>query len=227
MGCETTKESTMRKLFDWLNLEHYLSGAAHAAVGIICLGALYATFVSVAGNAAMTGVGAQQKGLVLASDVAGRTESRSNVMDVDARLSLAASTLEQERHCLATGIYFEARGEAYYGQLAVAEVILNRVASRRYPNTVCKVVFQGSHRRNACQFSFACDGLSDRPREQLSWRRATRLARYATTSGQRQAIIGGATHYHADYVKPHWASAFVEVAKIGRHIFYKTTKSSS
>lgn len=250
----------MRKLFDWLNLGHHLSGAAHAAIGIVCLGALYAAFVGAADNRAATEerVYAAQNGpqsefmaasemisvvassqthnlwrasaaAALPKENAGQTNiyGASDLAGADTRLRRVASDLEQERRCLATGIYFEARGETYYGQLAVAEVILNRVASRRYPNTVCGVVFQGAHRRNACQFSFACDGISDRPRDQLSWRKATRLARYATMGVQRQAIIGGATHYHADYVKPHWASAFVEVAKIGRHIFYKKTKSAS
>lgn len=224
----------MSRLFDWLDLGHYLSGAAHAAAGILCLGALYgAMFGHITAHRGMdsdiwrvTETGAapiDERGFTLADIASARPQGTAAVTEValNSRLNVAASNLEKERRCLATGIYFEARGETYYGQLAVAEVILNRVASVEYPDTVCEVVFQNAHRRNACQFSFACDGKADRPRDQLAWKKARRIAKYSMMGVPRQPVIGDATHYHADYVAPHWASAFTQIAKIGKHIFYR------
>lgn len=125
-----------------------------------------------------------------------------------------------ERECLATAIYFEARGEPTGGQAAVAQVILNRAQSGDYPNTVCGVVYQGQHRRNACQFSFACDGKPDRIREKKAWAVATRIANEVADGVKRVADLRTATHYHATYVSPYWASAMRRLTRIGRHIFY-------
>jgi hypothetical protein len=125
-----------------------------------------------------------------------------------------------EHQCMARAIYFEARGESTLGQLAVANVILNRVATDVYPDTVCGVVFQNQQRRNACQFSFACDGQSDVPRSGRYWDQAIRVATQAMSGNRRILAVEGATHYHADYVQPRWASAMRYIKKIGRHIFY-------
>ena len=127
---------------------------------------------------------------------------------------------QAEENCLARAIYFEARSESELGQLAVAKVILNRVKDPEYPNTICGVVYQGSGRRNSCQFSFACDGLPDDVRSASSWAQSKRVAQKALTGDAKVAAIGSATNYHADYVRPKWAKSMKRLIKIGRHIFY-------
>lgn len=129
---------------------------------------------------------------------------------------------QAEQRCLAEGIYFEARSEKVKGQAAVAQVILNRVRNPKYPNTICGVVYQNKHWRNRCQFSFACDGVRDRVRSPKHWDMAEEIA-LATTAGKiwlKQ--VGSATHYHATYVRPRWASKLRKVGRIGLHIFYVT-----
>jgi spore germination cell wall hydrolase CwlJ-like protein len=127
-----------------------------------------------------------------------------------------------ERECLATAIYFEARGEPLSGQVAVAQVVLNRVHSTRYPDSICEVVYQNDHRRNACQFSFACDGIPDRTSEEEAWQRAKKISD-AVVAGQNQIRrVTKATHYHATYVAPYWAPSMHRVGQIGAHVFYKT-----
>ncbi len=121
--------------------------------------------------------------------------------------------------CLAQAIYFESRGEPRTGQFGVASVVLNRVAHRGYPNSVCDVVFQGSARRNACQFSFACDGLSDRAAPGRMWQQSLRLAGLVL-AGLRPDLTGRATHYHARSVDPAWAKALTHTVTIGQHRFY-------
>lgn len=125
-----------------------------------------------------------------------------------------------EHQCLSRAIYFEARSESEIGRLAVAKVILNRVQSPFYPDTICDVVYQNAEKRNACQFSFACDGLSDRPRHAKAWQRAKTLASRAIAGDGEVHAIATATHYHADYVSPKWSGAMTRLVKIGRHIFY-------
>ena len=125
-----------------------------------------------------------------------------------------------ELRCLALNIYWEARSESIPGQLAVAAVTLNRMQSPRFPSSVCDVVRQGGEvRRHRCQFSWWCDGKKDDPRDAEAWRRAMTLARL-TSAGVVDDPTDGALWYHADYVKPHWADAKEQVARIGRHIFY-------
>jgi len=121
--------------------------------------------------------------------------------------------------CLAQAIYFEARGEPRTGQYGVASVVLNRVAHPAYPNTVCDVVFQGSARRNACQFSFACDGLSDDARHDRVWRGSLQVAGRAL-AGFVADLTGRATHYHATSVEPAWAKELTHTVTIGAHRFY-------
>jgi spore germination cell wall hydrolase CwlJ-like protein len=125
-----------------------------------------------------------------------------------------------EADCLARAIYFEARSESEVGQLAVAKVVLNRVKDPAYPKTICGVVYQGANRTNACQFSFACDGISDQPGQRDAWDRSKRIAARALAGEQSIKILGAATYYHADYVSPKWSSSFKRLIKIGRHIFY-------
>jgi len=126
-----------------------------------------------------------------------------------------------EKRCLAEAIYFEARSEPEEGQAAVAQVVLNRVASGLYPSTICGVVYQNRNRYNACQFSFACEGKSLRITEQDSWQTATRIAEAVMDGKTYVSDVGGSTHYHANYVRPRWARRLEKMDVIGHHIFYK------
>ncbi len=134
---------------------------------------------------------------------------------------LAALVLEQEATCLAQAIYYEARGESNAGQLAVAEVVMNRVRSGNYASSICGVVYQGAERVTGCQFSFTCDGSLDKVVEGLAWQKAERLARNVVL-GHSQSVVGSATNYHATYVDPYWAASLERTTRIGRHIFYST-----
>ena len=127
---------------------------------------------------------------------------------------------ERERRCLSTAIYFEARGEPLQGQIAVGQVIMNRVRSPQFPETICGVVYQGQM-APGCQFSFACDGKTDTPKNDSHWALAQKLARQITSGEVWLPEIGYSTFYHADYVSPHWKSAMNKIDSIGRHIFYK------
>lgn len=129
---------------------------------------------------------------------------------------------KKQQRCLAEGIYFEARGESVRGQAAVAQVILNRVRNPTYPNTVCGVVYQNKKWRNRCQFSFACDRIRDRVRDQKSWKIAKHVAAETSSGRIWFSQVGSATHYHASYVKPKWARSMRKVGRIGLHLFYRT-----
>lgn len=122
--------------------------------------------------------------------------------------------------CLTEALYFEARGETIKGQFAVAEVILNRVASRAYPNTLCGVINQGTGRRHACQFSFTCDGLPETVAEPKALARAGKIAARVLEGGV-PALTDGATHYHVSNVRPGWARKLEHTATIGVHHFYR------
>ena len=145
------------------------------------------------------------------------------------REALAASgDAEWSRECLAEAIYFEARGEPEEGQVAVAQVILNRVVSRAFPGTVCGVVYQNSERSYRCQFSFACDAEAaktpnalDRVRDPRAWAKAVAIADQVGNGARWLPWLGSATHYHATRVKPSWRRGLVKVSLIGRHIFYR------
>lgn len=137
--------------------------------------------------------------------------------------SLPASVITAtQQKCLAEAIYFEARGEPWKGQVAVAQVVLNRVKNPTYPGNICGVVYQNKHRRNRCQFSFACDGKKDRIRSQHHWVVAQKIAREITSGKHWLTGVGASTHYHATYVRPRWARRMKRLTRIGRHIFYKT-----
>ncbi len=132
----------------------------------------------------------------------------------------AFAALDAGERCLAQAIYFEARGEPLEGRMAVAQVVMNRTRDARYPDEICAVVFQNAHRRHRCQFSFACDGRSDRPRDRAAWESAVRLARTLVAGGHRD-LTQGATHYHALYVSPAWSKVLDPTRTIGRHRFYR------
>jgi len=131
-----------------------------------------------------------------------------------------------EVHCLALNIYFEARSEPESGQRAVGHVVMNRVAHRGYPNSVCQVVQQGGEKRlHRCQFSWWCDGQSDKPVNQKAWGRSLRLARKIYL-GTFEDTTDGALWYHANYVKPYWSDVLLQGDKIGQHIFYLENRQS-
>jgi len=128
--------------------------------------------------------------------------------------------IETALMCLALNIYFEARSEPIEGQIAIAEVTLNRVASANYPNDVCSVVLQEN--KDGCQFSWWCDGKSDQPREHNSLRTSKALAELMLKEGHHITVIGNeATHYHSNDVHPYWANDLHKIRRIGKHIFYK------
>ncbi len=131
----------------------------------------------------------------------------------------AASGGEQWE-CLAEALYFEARGESVEGMFAVGEVILNRVDSGSYPNTLCAVINQGTGRRFACQFTYTCDGRAEVIAEPRAWARVGKVARILI-DGAPRVLTGGATHYHTKAVNPSWAQRFPRTASIGSHYFYR------
>lgn len=122
--------------------------------------------------------------------------------------------------CLTSAIYYEAGQESADGQRGVAQVVLNRVRHPAFPATVCGVVYQGSTRVTGCQFTFTCDGSLARRPSYDAWARAGRVAQ-AALGGYVHAPVGLATHYHANYVVPYWASSLAKNAVIGTHIFYR------
>ena len=144
----------------------------------------------------------------------------SELVDFDLGEIARARDYASEHKCLAQAIYYEARSERRVGQAAVADVILNRVANRIYPNTICGVVFQGSHRTTGCQFSFTCDGSMDARLNKRKWQQSEDLAG-AVLAGIHLPVSRDATHYHADYVDPYWAANMNPTATIGTHKFYQ------
>jgi spore germination cell wall hydrolase CwlJ-like protein len=128
---------------------------------------------------------------------------------------------EKELWCMATAIYFEARSESYRGQIAVGQVVMNRMGHRIYPKSICNVVFQNQNMRNACQFSFACDGIPERVTEPKAWAQAEEIATGVINGTLYETAVGASTHYHATYVYPHWAPKLKKNVKIGRHVFYQ------
>lgn len=132
-----------------------------------------------------------------------------------------------ERDCLASTIYHEARGEPADGQIAVAQVVVNRVRSGRWPASICAVVNQGASRGEKCQFSFACRKSASRPRPgEPDWDNALALAD-AVASGQAELpALSRATHYHTIDVRPVWRLALRPLVTIGRHTFYADVEDS-
>ena len=132
-----------------------------------------------------------------------------------------------ELQCMALNLYFEARGESRAGQQAVAHVVLNRANHAGFPKSVCDVVKQGGeNKRYHCQFTWWCDGLSDKPRNKRSWRQSVILSAQVLLHKTKDPT-NGALWYHADYAKPYWQRSMEKGPKIGRHIFYSSKKSGS
>lgn len=131
--------------------------------------------------------------------------------------------------CMAHAIYFEARSESTVGQLAVGQVIMNRVSDYRFPDTVCEVVTDGLRYswdtrkivRNKCAFSFYCDGKPEHISDQQAYRWAEELSYAIINNHVSIDVTDGSTHYHAHYVQPYWKDAFTQTVRINAHIFYR------
>lgn len=140
---------------------------------------------------------------------------------------LLQSDNEKQLECLAKNIYFETMAVSMADAMAVSDVVQNRVESTSYPNTICEVVYQGKKhadgrmKRDACQFSWYCDGKADVPTNSEAWERSRRYAHQFFYYGLYKGITEGSTHYHANYVKPYWAPTLDRVTRIGAHIFYR------
>ena len=144
--------------------------------------------------------------------------------------ALSLSTY-QDKDCLAQNIYFEAGNQPFSGKLAVANVVLNRVESTQFPNTICEVVYQAKEFktswktgklipiRGLCQFSWFCDGYADEPQDSVTWTESARIAEFAISS--QIDITNGALYYHANYTTPYWAAHLERLVQIETHIFYK------
>ena len=144
--------------------------------------------------------------------------------------------LETAFLCLALNTYHEAKNQSMIGQIATAQVVMNRVMDDRYPNTVCEVVKQGPTRpswkdpnkripvKHKCQFSWYCDGKSDVPKNAKAWKKAQDYAYLVLSNRIHIDVTEGATHYHATYVKPAWAKTKTRTARIESHIFYRWEK---
>jgi spore germination cell wall hydrolase CwlJ-like protein len=128
--------------------------------------------------------------------------------------------------CLSEALYFEARGETVKGQFAVAEVIMNRVKSTRFPSSLCGVINQGTGKKYQCQFTYTCDGHAENISEPKAYARVSKVAR-AIIDGKSPALTNGATHYHTTAVNPRWAKVYTKTARIGVHIFYRHTYRSA
>lgn len=154
-------------------------------------------------------------------DVLGKLMSvdTGGAVDISALTLLDVAPSGSEWECLAEALYFEARGETLTGQVAVAEVILNRVDSGQFPDTVCGVVNQSSGR--GCQFSYTCDGRADTIRDREAYEIVGKVA-WLMLQGRPRTLTGRATFYHTDNVRPRWARQFVRTAVIGDHIFYRS-----
>jgi Cell Wall Hydrolase len=139
------------------------------------------------------------------------------------RLALDDKGRAKAEKCLTAAIYFEARGEPVRGQIAVAQVVMNRVFSGYYPNSVCGVVYQSSSRRHhfGCQFSFTCDGIPDVVREPDAWERAKKIAAETLDGRLWLPEVGKATHYHAYWVHPSWVHEMTKMYRLGVHTFYR------
>jgi|TARA_Y100001970_G_scaffold220528_1_gene270917 spore germination cell wall hydrolase CwlJ-like protein len=144
--------------------------------------------------------------------------------------------LETAFICLALNTYHEAKNQSMIGQIAVAEVVMNRVQDKRFPNSVCEVVKQGPTRpswedpkkeypiKHRCQFSWYCDGKSDIPKNEKAWKKAQDYAYLVLYNRIAIDVTEGATHYHATYVKPSWAKTKTRTTRIESHIFYRWEK---
>ena len=172
--------------------------------------------------AALPGISLDDVGSVAAKGVV--TGDGATLKSPAERLALSGQARAKAEKCLADAIYFESRGEPEHGQVAVAQVVINRVFSGYYPADVCGTVYQNAHRHLACQFTFACEGKKLAVNDQRSWERATRISRDMLDGKLWLAEVGKATHYHANWVSPWWTRDMRKIHAIGVHTFYRPHK---
>ena len=160
---------------------------------------------------------------------------QSTTIDYDYDLSMHGESflMTQDTYCMALNIYHESRSENLAGKFAVADVVMNRVNNRSYPDSVCGVIYDAELKpswkdptkevpiRNRCQFSWYCDGKLDDPTETDAWNESILVAHQSIYEGRMLGLTEGATHYHTTYVEPYWASSLDLVGHIGSHIFYR------
>ncbi len=141
---------------------------------------------------------------------------------IDTLPKVSSDLRTNEWQCLSEALYFEARGESVKGQFAVAEVIMNRAGHASFPNSVCGVINQGtaSGRKYQCQFTYNCDGVSNKIREQAAYERVGKVASLLLDGAPKQ-LTDGATHYHTKAVNPRWSRTFARTTTIGVHHFYR------
>lgn len=147
------------------------------------------------------------------------TVTTATTMEIDSNIKLAA-----EVECMAQAVYYEARSETISGQRAVAEVILNRVNNKHFPNTICGVVYEGSERSTGCQFTFTCDGSMDIAPKGKGWDRSVKVANLVMSKGYAPSTHW-ATHYHTTEVNPKWSSTMRMTRQVGNHVFYRFAPS--
>ncbi len=190
------------------------------------------TVIRVAGRSAVVAARGLSRGLLALADWALRRPRLA--LGAGSALALALGALavswpgsvpridlSQSLDCLALNIYHEARGESLDGQVAVAQVVMNRVGDAEVPGQVCEVVREGGEwPRDRCQFSWWCDGRGDLPDDLVAWTGSKDLAR-RILAGSVDDPTGGALWYHADHVTPDWDMEIIRQAKIGRHVFYR------
>tara|TARA_B110000483_G_scaffold92588_1_gene114161 strand:+ start:328 stop:867 length:540 start_codon:yes stop_codon:yes gene_type:complete len=160
---------------------------------------------------------------------------QGTAIDYDYDLSMHGESflMTQDTYCMALNIYHESRSENLAGKFAVADVVMNRVNNRSYPDSVCGVIYDAELKpswkdptkevpvRNRCQFSWYCDGKLDDPTETDAWNESILVAHQSIYEGRMLGLTEGATHYHTTYVEPYWASSLDLVGHIGSHIFYR------
>ena len=156
----------------------------------------------------------------MARDEAAVAAATPATLDGAALDAMPAATGDAQWQCLAEAIYFESRGEPIEGQVAVAEVVLNRVDDRNFPSTVCGVTRQGAGSGRGCQFSYACDGNPDVMRSVVSRQRSEKLAALML-AGRPRTVTDGATYFHTRSVRPGWAGKMTRTTSIGHHYFYR------
>ena len=213
-----------------------LNGAVLSGAGLIVLGAalcLAGGFAQAQAQKAQVVPLTETAGAALA-DAAAQHESGSAgaalaaaVADVDLRASGARPLIlpdplasSRDLDCLATAVYYEARGESAAGQAAVAQVVLNRARHPAFPKTICGVVYQGASRAAGCQFSFTCNGAMRRAKEPGAWERARQVAARAL-GGYVMADVGLATNFHVVRLGRVWGGRMVRIGRVGGHVFYR------
>lgn len=203
-----------------LHLGEEIFGATKLHIGILLVSVivLFSQITLVDGAQASETI--QSDKYRIGSVLAGIEQIERTYMGLDHEGLSVSTHLQNELRCLALNIYFEARSEPESGQRAVGHVVMNRLVHPKYPDTVCKVVKQGGEKvLHRCQFSWWCDGQSDRPKNQEAWVKSLRLA-CMVYFGVLEDTTGGALWYHATYVKPYWSDSLIEGDRIGQHVFY-------